>query len=409
MATTSADEPPPLEAKTRRRGFVRPQGTDFAASARSRETGQEEEAAGNARSGRSRVHPGLPTFTDAYSPLAGSPDLSAANFGPGHFTESPIDEGPMDPDDYYDDFEEPDPNILPPTVSTYNKVEKPVARPPTIDELKSDLKGASSELTSPFDSPRPKTSQGWFEVQGMHILDVMTFAIRAAKMYYTAHEKPDRLDTIKPEKEVRADLLTVMDVLKHAATRDFAGGIRNDEVAYMEAWLNGVSTMLQRDEAIEDAEQQERASWSWLHGDWAEGDVSRELAFLRSMDPEADPLPAYTPARDAADLPTPLLREMQNGLRLVKLHNAAVHKSQRRFGAIPTFHTDTQKPYRAADNIRYWAKAAELRWEVALKVDALGIVYNNSPQVWIDFEDAIFKWCQKVREEISSELAQNTV
>ena len=97
---------------------------------------------------------------------------------------------------------------------------------------------------------------------------------------------------------------------------------------------------------------------------------------------------------------------MQNGLRLVKLHNAAVKKSRRRFGAIPTFHTDTQKPYRCADNLRYWVKAAELRFEVLLKVDVLGVVYNSSPQVWQDFEAAILRWCRQVREEIAGELTK---
>lgn len=439
---------------------MRPQGTDFAASARSREsvlslgsiahiqyyfarTGLlDGKGAQLARKRKERgaldladleSNPVSPTLTEggypSYSPLGVSPDLSAANFGSGQFVESPVDEGPMEPDFYYDDLDEPDPNILPPTVSTYHRVEKPVPRPPTIEELKSNLKGAldraykslkevkdgnhatsKGENDSPDtnnSSPRPKTnSQGWFEIQGMHILDVMTFAIRAAKMYYTAHEKPDRLDAIKAEKEVRADLLTVMEVLKHAATRDFVGGIRNDEVASMEVWLNGVSDMLHQDEEVEEAERQERASWSWLSGDWTGREVERELAFIKSMDPDAEPLPEFTSAQEASDLPTPFLKEFQNGLRLVNLHNAAVCKSQRRFGTIPTFHTDTQKPYRAADNIRYWAKAAELRWEVTIKVDALGIVYNNSPQVWINFQEAIFKWCRTVREEITGELRE---
>ena len=441
-----------FDEKSKRRGFARPQGTDFAASAKARESvlslgsiahiqyyfartglldGKGAQLARKRKDGSLNLadlesNPVSPALTDpdAYSSNIAMP--RSPNFGSPNLVESPVNEAPLDLNEQYD-LEEPDPNMLPPTVSTYQRVEKPVPRPPTIDELKNDLKSAletaykalgevkelnsgsgrrgSETASSNNNSPQPKTKgMGWFEVQGMHILDVMTLAIRAAKVYYTAHDKPDRLDAIKAEKEVRADLLSVMEVLKHAATREFVGGIRNREVAAMEGWLNGVSGMLKREEEIEESEHLERSGWAWLEGDWAGREVERELAFMKSMDPDAEALPEWTRAADAAELPTPFLKEMQNGLRLVKLHNAAVQKSQRRFGAIPTFHTDTQKPYRSADNLRYWAKAAELRWEVYLRVDALGIVYNNGPQVWLDFEAAILRWCRKVREEITGEL-----
>lgn len=441
-----------FDEKSKRRGFTRPQGTDFAASAKSRESvlslgsiahiqyyfartglldGKGAQLARRRKDGSlnladlesSPVSPAL-TDPDAYSTNLTIP--RSPNPGSPHLVESPVEEAPLDPD-YYEDLEEPDPNMLPPTVSTFHRPEKHIPPPPTTDELKRDLKAALDTAYKALEevkevnnggsrrgseaaganSPQAKTkAAGWFEVQGMHILDVMTLAIRAAKMYYTAHERPERLDSIKAEKEVRAELLDVMEVLKHTASREFVGGIRNSEVAAMETWLDGVSDMLKREEEIEEAERQERAGWAWLKGDWTGREVQRELAFIKSMDPAADPLPEWIPAASADELPTPFLKEMQNGLRLVKLHNAAVQKSQRRFGSIPVFHTDTQKPYRAADNIRYWAKAAELRWEVYLRVDALGIVYNSGPQVWLDFEAAILRWCRKVREEITDELKE---
>jgi hypothetical protein len=358
----------------------------------------------------------------SYSPIGSSPDLSAQNFGAGLLVDSPITESPIEPQDFYVDLDEPDPTMLPPTVSTYNHVEKLVPRPPTIKELKDDLMAAlataskalkeakenkvdSSQATGELSGDgSPENHQGWYELQGMHILDVMTLAIRAAKVYYTTHENPDRLDAIKPEKEVRADLLSVMEVLRQSATRDFAGGLRDEEIKAMEMWLHNVSEMLKREEEIEEAERKERESWTWLNGDWTGREIERELAFLRSIDPTSEPIPEFTPVDGATELPTPFLKAMENGLRLVKLHNAAVQKSQQRFGTIGTFHTDTQKPYRCADNIRYWAKAAELRWEVMLRVDALGVVYNHGPAVWADFQSAIFKWCRKVREEITNEL-----
>lgn len=354
----------------------------------------------------------------SYASMGSSPDLSALNFG-GPIVDSPID----DNEGFYsDEYEEPDHDVLPPTTSTYIHRVKHIPKPPTIEELKSDLTQAldaaeivlieaapstSDDATKSIpvtQSPKPNqpTKQGWYEVQGMQLLDVMTLAIRAAKVYYTSHEHPDRLDSIKPEKEIRSELLSVMEVLKQMATRNFSGGTREAEHQIMISWIESIRTMLRKELEIEESERAERASWTWVEGDWKGKEMERELAFLASLGKDEEPLPQWTPCEEAGELPTPFLQSLQNGLLLVKFHNAAVRKSRRRFGAIPTFHTDTQKPYRCADNLRYWAKAGELRWEVMLKIDALGIVYNNNPQVWIDFEAAIFKWCQKVREEVTA-------
>lgn len=351
----------------------------------------------------------------SYASMSASPDFGANH---ANLVESPVDEHDGF---YYDEYEESDQNILPPTTSTYKHREKIVPKPPTIAELKTDLTGAlnsavavlkeskAAKVPNVIHSPptpdrSPAPGQGWFEIQGMQILDVMTLAIRAAKVYYTSHEYPERLDTIKAEKEIRTELLAVMEILKHMATRDFAGGMRDDEHDIMRSWIESIRIMLKKEDELEEADRAERAGWSWLKGDWTGREIEREIAFLKSMDPEAERLPAYTPIASASEAPTDFLESMQNGVRLVKFHNAAVRKSRRRFGAIGTFHTDTQKPYRCAENLRYWSKAAELRWEVNLVVDVLGVVYNNNTQVWVDFEEAIWKWCRSVREEIATEL-----
>ncbi|KAJ8106494.1 hypothetical protein ONZ43_g7048 [Nemania bipapillata] len=445
QSTISLDKP------LKRRGYSRPLGTDFAASARQREsvlslgsishlqyyfarTGLLDGKGGQLARKR---HPkatldlsslensallsprlGASDGDSSYASMASSPDLVAQTFGEEPMVESPtFDHDRFDSDEY----EEADPDVLPPTTSTYIHREKPLAKPPTIEELKADLTKALDAATKVLDevvssstappSPQvtaasPRSGQGWFEIQGMQVLDVMTLAIQAAKMYYTAHEHPDRLDAIKSEKEIRSELLSVMEVLKHTATRNFAGGYREDELRVMTSWIDSIHTMLRREEAIETAERTERSSWIWLKGDWAGREIERELAFLSSMDSEADPLPPWTSIESATKLPTPFLESFQNGLRLVKLHNASIKKSRRRFGAIGTFHTDTQKPYRCADNLRYWIKAAELRWEVMLKVDVKGVVYNQ-PEAWRDFEAAIWQWCRKVREEITAEWEQS--
>ncbi|RFU79075.1 hypothetical protein TARUN_3141 [Trichoderma arundinaceum] len=445
-------------SRTRRRGYMRPQGTDFAASAKSREsvmslgsiahlqyyfarTGLLDGKGGQlARKKQPRATLDLavlegtapmmvPTPTTAgfdadpsFASMGSSPDLSGQGFITGNAVESPT--GMDDMDDFYDGFLEEDPDMLPPTVSTYNHREKVIPKPPTVMELKAELesslqdahkalKEAAERKAGSYKTPNgapqytnmpDENTQSWYELQGMNILDFVTLAIRAAKNYYTAHELPDRLDSIKSEKQIRTDLLGVMEVLKQMATRNFKGGMKDEEINTMITWIESVFDILKKEAEIESTEQAERQSWSWMRGDWEGKELERERQFLISMCPDDEPLPEWTPASSAAEQPTPFLEAMQNGLRLVKLHNAAVQKSRRRFGAIPTFHVDTQKPYRSADNLRYWAKAAELRFECIISIDALGIVYNNGPQVWLDFEAAILKWCAHVREEITNEL-----
>ncbi|KAK1976962.1 hypothetical protein LZ30DRAFT_753149 [Colletotrichum cereale] len=432
-------------SSSRRRGFVRPQGTDFAASARHRESVLSLGSIAHlqyyfARTGlldgkgaqlarKNKAKGGL-DLSSVGSSSTSSPRIidsegNSPELGSHPFDTRPTVESPTEDDDYYSDELEEDPDVLPPTASTYIHRDKPVPKPPTIEELKADLTGSLEKAAAATrhakahkeplpeiperkqdkqSTPKKGQGQGWHEVQGMHILDVMTLAIRAARNYYTAHEVPERLDAIKSEKEIRAELLSVMETLKQMATRNWAGGMKDEELRILESWIQGLFDMLKKEEEMVEVEKAQRSTWTWLSGDWSGKEVERELAFMTSLDPSAGPLPDYTPAADATELPTPFLESLQNGIRLVELHNAAVKRSKRRFGLITSFHTDTDKPYRCADNIRYWAKAAELRWEVLLKVDALGIVYNNSPEVWVDFEKAVMAWSRKVREEITSEL-----
>jgi hypothetical protein len=446
-----------LEKPKGRRGYVRPQGTNFAASAQSREsvlslgsiahlqyyfarTGLLDGKGGRLMKAKdpnrgtldlsaldtSFLSPKV-VGSDAdssYASMGSSPELLATG---GMMVESPIQEE----DDYFSGDDEDHPHMLPPTVSTYNHREKPIPRPPTLRELKDELQKALADAArvledakrhkiSPPASPSqiqssdeplsPASSnnnQGWFELQGMHILDIITLAIRAAKMYYTAHDQPARLSAIKSERKIRAELLSVMEVLKRMATRNFAGGMRTEERETMESWVEGVYNMLKQEESMEEADRKQSASWTWLDNSWQGREVEREYAFMRSMDPDSASLPAFQSIDEIAaddELPTEFLKDLRTGMRLVKLHNAIVRKSKRPFGAIEKWHTDFVKPYRSAENLRYWIKAAELRWEILLKVDVMGVVHGTDRAAWKGFEEAIWKWCGKVREEITGEL-----
>ncbi|TEY32378.1 hypothetical protein BOTCAL_0739g00030 [Botryotinia calthae] len=448
--------------KPKRRGYVQTQGTNFAKSAQSREsvlslgsiahlqyyfarTGLLDGKGGRLmkkrKDGRETLDlsvldtsflvPGSGSDADSsYASTASSPELSA-QFS-GMMTDSPIHDYNEDVDEYFSGEEDDNPlHMLPPTASTYIHREKVVAPPPTLNQLRQELVDALNNATAALEdakhartppaSPLPTSKaentnpatpdakqKGWFEVQGMNMLDIMTLAIRAAKMYYTAHEHPERLLAIKSEKEIRGELLSVLEVLKRMATRGFANGIRTEERETMDNWVDGVRNMLRQEKVLEQEERKLIASWTWLHADgWAGKEIERENAFLKSMDPEPDTLPPLSLVDDVKDdslLPTPFLAEMKTGLRLVKLHNAAVKKSKRPFGAISTFHTEFNKPYRSAENLRFWVKAAELRWEADVKFDVMGVVNSEDRDAWEGFEEVIWKWCRMVREELSEEL-----
>ncbi|KAG0650587.1 hypothetical protein D0Z07_2768 [Hyphodiscus hymeniophilus] len=446
-----------LEKPKGRRGYVRPQGTNFAASAQSREsvlslgsiahlqyyfarTGLLDGKGGRLMKAKDPNRGTLDLSAldtsfltpkvagsdvdSSYASMGSSPELLAIG---GTLVESPT----QDEDDYFSGDDDDHAHMLPPTVSTYNHRQKPIPRPPTLEELKDDLQKALADAASgladakrhqispptsashaqssgePSSPASSNSNQGWYELQGMHILDIITLAIRAAKMYYTAHDQPARLSAIKSERKIRTELLSVMEVLRRMATRNFTCGMRNEERDVMESWVEGVYDMLKQEEAMEEGERSKRASWTWLEGSWHGRELEREYAFLKSMDPDPNTLPPFRSIDEIASdegLPTEFLKDLKSGMRLVQLHNAIVRKSKRPFGSIEKWHTDFGKPYRCAENLRYWIKAAELRWEVVLKVDVMGAVNGTDRAAWKGFEDAVWKWCRRVREEITGEL-----
>ena len=55
-----------------------------------------------------------------------------------------------------------------------------------------------------------------------------------------------------------------------------------------------------------------------------------------------------------------------------------------------------------AENLRYWAKAAELRFDIRLGLPVQEVVHGEA---WQAFDDAVLKWSRKVREELLEEWA----
>ncbi|KAB2574077.1 hypothetical protein BFW01_g5373 [Lasiodiplodia theobromae] len=463
-----------------RRGYMRPEGTSFADSAKNREsvmslgtiahlqyyfarTGLLDDKGGRVaketkRKKSSNAIEGLHTTADrAYESFLSSQDdnkrSSCAISDDGYLSESATDvpfvESPVG-EDFETHYEyEPAP-MLPPTVSTYKNKVLYTPPPPDIIVLRRELREALEDAKRVLaGTERPDTiarykrkaaetekiaaeaaekrkqddasgnispeaeqeplpvPQGWTEIQGLHVLDSVTLAIRAAKNYYTAHEQPERLYSIKPEKTIRKELYQTLEVLKRMAGRDFEGGIRDDERQSINGWINDIGQLLDSEQAKEEQEQLDREKWSWISGDWTGKEREREWLFLKSFDPHPeDEIPSWTAPEDASELPTPFLKAMHDGLKLVRLHNSLVRKSKRQFEEIKSYHRDTSLPYRCAENLRYWVKAAELRWEVKLKLDVMEVVHGESSEAWKSFDRALMKWCKGVREEITTEWKQ---
>lgn len=326
--------------------------------------------------------------------------------------------------------------MLPPTVSTYSHRNQFLPPPPDSEMVRTDLKRAlldaekalhevqdynakintcrkDSEVDQVLDdsaqtsSPPLASFSGWHEIQGLHILDVVTLAIRAAKIFYTTHENPQRLYSIKSERRLRDELFNVLDILKRMAGRNFAGGMKEEELSAIQGWVRDIDNLIAAEQAVEIQESRERERLKWLEGAWSGREREREWLFLCSFLPEGN-LPEWKILDEVHPESSPFLQSLQSGLALVQLQNAILKKSKRQFGDIKSFHTDTGKPYRCAENLRYWIKSVEIRWEIKLKVDVTGVVHSRD-DAWHDFDAAIFQWSRTAREELTKEWKEGSI
>lgn len=305
--------------------------------------------------------------------------------------------------------------MLPPTVSTYKQKPSYTEPLPDIPVLRRELKEALQDACKVIEEsqkqqeggqPAAEHNDGFYEIQGLHILDIITLAIRAAKNYYTAHSHPEKLYAIRSEKDIRNDLYQTLEFLKRMASRNFRGGMRLDELTGIIVWIESIDQLLKKEEQQELQETAEREAWAWREGDWTGREREREWLFLVSFDQTEPPLPRWPESWTDGTGPSEFLLALQDGQRLVKLHNALVAKSKRQFDLIKSWHTDVAKPYRMAENLRYWIKAAELRWEIKLTVPVSDVVNNKDDAAWQALDAAILKWSQGVRAEITEEWRQ---
>ena len=388
---------------------MRPQGTAFAESARARDSVM---SLGSIAA--------LQYYFARTGLLEGKGAQMAKDRKTSSTTAGAVSEQPVGDEDSEHVWE----SMAPPAVSTYRHKD-PVTEPlPDMPVLRRQLREALDKAKTVVDKCAqegvcaititpdeessngeicPPSMQGWHELQGLNILDLVTLAIRQARMYYVTHARPQNLYALRSEREIRFDLYQVLDVLKRMASRDFRGGVRGDEQSGIIAWIRSIQDLLSREEQQEAEELVRQNQWPWRDGDWSGREREREWLFLNSFNVDTDPLPDWEST--TSPQPSAFLLAVSTGLKLISLHNEMVKRSKRPFGQITTFYTDLAKPYRRAENLRYWAKAAELRWEVKLDFDALDVVHGESEAAWQRFDHAILTWCNGVREDLSQDWA----
>jgi hypothetical protein len=339
----------------------------------------------------------------------GEYDIPRLSLGGSDVVDSPIEEeGELLWEAAKEDGEEV---MLPPTVSTYSQRTQDVAPPPDQKSLKKDLVDALENTLQALESCEPNTipdselpTQGFNEIQGLHILDTTTLAIRAARLYYTLHPNPTQLNQIKADHQIRKDLYNVLEVLKKFAGRNFTGGIREDERLAILVWVSDVGMLIDQEARIEEQERRARQDWHWMDEQaWTGRPIDREMSFLRFLlshtGQDQEPAAISNPEGNACSA---FLQDLADGRKLIRMHNVAVDKSKKPFGHITSLHDDINKPYRRAENLKYWLKAAEIRWEVNLKLDIMGIVnMSEMRSVWSAFEGVVLQWSKVVREELT--------
>lgn len=298
--------------------------------------------------------------------------------------------------------------MLPPTVSTYRTGAQYVPPPPSQQALKRELVDAlenalhAIEASEKTQKSSEKATQGFYEIEGLHILDTTTLAIRAARQYYTQHPNPHRLNSIKPDTQLRKELYDVLDVLKQAASRNFAGGVREEERLIILVWVSDIGMMIDREAKLEESERRSRKQWQWVDdSNWLNDEHGRTLDFLAFLLQESS-----IPVEESyLTLHDKFWYTLVDGKKLIQMHNAAVKKSKRQFGYIEKCHNDVNKPYRQAENLRYWLKAAELRFETKLKLDVMATISaaEDATEVLKAFETTVMAWLKAVRIDLTND------
>ncbi|OLL22608.1 hypothetical protein NEOLI_000234 [Neolecta irregularis DAH-3] len=279
--------------------------------------------------------------------------------------------------------------------------EEEIPRPPT-PKQPTYIQGAAKSidperLRARLDTDLEKCRLEWstgdlVEEKAIDLVTFATFAIRSARAYST-----QSIPNIMPdeEKAMRTKTVDCLGVLRRIAERDGKGGVTADECNLLLAWVHQLQVYLRKTD--EETEERLQTSLTWIQGDWTDRELDRYHLFLLYFDPSPTPIPS------PSDIPA-FLDALRPGLRLCLIHNACTRRSRRPFGYISRHHLDTKIRYRATENLSYWRKAIEERWDVEADKFSVREIIEETKIGDAMLLDTVKRWCQIVINEISGDL-----
>ncbi|GAO49745.1 hypothetical protein SAICODRAFT_10347 [Saitoella complicata NRRL Y-17804] len=380
--------PPPSSSPSssirtnRRKGYIKPQETPFANSARSRSSVM---ALGSIQHLQHFFAKSTRIFRGTYKPqksssLASTPDRGrdsayASLIGSSDIMSSPTCYASYDDvqEEYEDENEESnaesdDEVPLPPEEK---RVEHP---PPLAAELapgrfRQDLIHALDLCKSAWfpSSPPTATAENTEEAENeveesedMGLVRLAISAIRAARTY-SRHSTSPFPGIDKPS-------LDTLAVLQGIAVRDANPPINSVERESVKTWIEGIEARLAT-ESVSLGALPSREDFDDIRH-WYKAVI---LHFLPQGLPPIPPqclgggisyaMFDYGDVRQTFD---PLLAALVTGLPLIHAHNTATTLSSRPFGLITRYHPIPDLPYRRSENLTYWSKALEERWGVPM-------------------------------------------
>ena len=67
------------------------------------------------------------------------------------------------------------------------------------------------------------------------------------------------------------------------ANRNFAGGMKDEELKMIQEWVDDIESFLAKEEVMKEQEKKIRDSWEWLEGSWEGREREWERLFLFSL------------------------------------------------------------------------------------------------------------------------------
>lgn len=214
-----------------------------------------------------------------------------------------------------------------------------IRQKPDLDLLRPGLENSLSHVL-----------QQWEEKSDVQILPQLTNdALATAATYLSWQTDKEDEHHLQRIRELRIDVLYVLQSRQHPSR--YQKILTQTET--IRAWVEEIKILLHRQDL---RKKKKHESYAFLiESTQNPNDLKRYCIFLDMFDPSPIKLPDPT---------TPdFLILFRPGVKLCNIFNNFVSQSSRQYGHIDRYHTDTKRPYRAIENLQFFAKAIEIRFE----------------------------------------------